>query len=304
MSRNNLRGQLLYNPPPPTYQTTPSSDTNRSMSPALPPRAVSSLSPYGRRSQVSTQPYTEEETEELLPRCAACLLDFGKCQYPCSFPCKHIYCTKCLLKLKDSGDEYKCPYDSTISPVVSTKCDLGFYNRIDYFRKSMRLHPDNPRLPHQLNQLRKEINCNSVPCRGMIYAGKCVLKGKCPYDHSKTKLAIACKFTDIDRKSCWECKVCLLTVSTQLPRCPVCDRLQPPPCSQVIPSVPLLPPPNRKPTNATLDLSVLADDEKNRQRVYGSELSSCVSPHFGEPVKDEASPNQAVVKVSKCCELQ
>lgn len=254
------------------------------------------------------QYYTKEEAEELLPRCAACLQDFAKGQYPCSFPCKHIYCTRCLLKLKAGADDYKCPYDSIISPVISTKYDLGFYNRIDYLRKSIHTKPDPSSILRPLEQIRKEVNCKAVACRGLLYMGKCELAGKCPYDHSGNSLGIAGKFKDADQIYCWECKVCLLTLSTSLVRCPVCDSLQSPPCTPQILCSPILQasrPLIRKPTNATLDLSVLAEDEKGRQKLGGSEVSSGLYPMV-EEMRGELRERQGevVVKISRCCELQ
>jgi len=306
MSIGELCGQGPYLPPPPSPRTLPVSDTLSSIGPLHHP---ASFLTYARKAPVRTQCYSKEEAEELLPRCAACLQDFAKCQYPCSFPCRHIYCTRCLLKLKAGADDYKCPYDATISPVLATKCDLGFYNRIDYLRKSLRANPESSSLLRSLTQLRKEVNCQSVACRGLLYLGRCELAAKCPYNHSGNSLGIAGKFKDADQVSCWECKVCLLVLSMRLSRCPVCERLQSPPCTPQILCSPLIQasrPLIRKPTNATLDLSVLAEDEKGRQKLGGSELSSGLSPKAGEvQAREEVKEMRNVeVKASRCCALQ
>lgn len=263
------------------------------------------------------QSFSKEEYEQQLPRCAACLQDFDLYQYPCQFVCRHIYCTQCLQRLKESSDGYKCIYDDTVTPVLTVKSDIGFYNRIDYFRRFVIARTDTQQtLGEQLAQLKKEVNYTSVACKNLLETSFCSLAVKCPYDHSLKSLAIARKYRVQEGDPCWDCRNCQLTVSRKLMKCPVCECEQDTPRSPQIVYSPIFRASNRrnvrKGTNATLDLSALAEDDRHKVKAGESDQSSAM-PQVLENSTQRLNGNDHLevsdglpveIKSSRCCVLQ
>jgi len=160
-----------------------------------------------------------------LPRCSGCLQDFGTARYPVFLVCKHVYCSLCLQRLKESSD-YRCLYDGTLTPAERAKEDLGFYHRIDYFRRFLLTQSDIPaNILTAFAQIQKEVNYSLTACRSQAETGSCLLDSQCPYSHTAASLEIARNFRN-SKESCWECKGCMLTLTRKLGKCPVCDGLQ------------------------------------------------------------------------------
>lgn len=173
------------------------------------------------------QYFTTDEYVQQLPRCSGCLQDFGTAQYPVLFVCKHIYCSLCLQRLKENSGAYRCLYDGILTPAESAKEDLGFYNRLDYFRRFLQAHSEvSADIIQVFAQIKKEINYSQVACRRQVDTDSCLLRSICPYSHSCTSLEIARNFRDSEVEECWECKRCLLTLTRKLEKCPVCDGFQ------------------------------------------------------------------------------
>ena len=298
------------------------------------------------------QYFTKDEYVEQLPRCAACLHDFDLYQYPVAFLCKHLYCSQCLKRLKDSGEVYRCLYDGVLTPVSATHSDIGFYNKVDYFKRFVLSRAEvSADVIRQFDQIKKDVNYKLVACRNMLDRDECALASKCPYDHSLKSIGVARKFRDADVGTCWECKVCMLTVARRLKKCPVCDAAQEEEQSPSLQNSPLLrgvyqgqtesrrerppdssegvqdgPRPVRasgKPTNPTLDLSVIAEEEKEtrRQKLAQKKGKKSANPvaedgsqggddsqQGDDPVKttedQQNTKDVPVTKPSSCCTLQ
>ena len=173
------------------------------------------------------QYFSKDEYVQQLPRCSGCLHDFDLYQYPVSFVCRHLYCSQCLKRLKDKGDAYHCLYDGTLTPISNAREDIGFYNRIDYFRRFVLTRGEvSADVIKLFDQIKKDVNFDLVACRNQLDTGACPLHSRCPYDHSAKSIGVARIFRDSDIGSCWECKTCMLTVARRLTKCPVCGALQ------------------------------------------------------------------------------
>lgn len=266
--------------------------------------------------------FSKDEYVQQLPRCSGCLHDFDLYQYPVSFVCKHLYCSQCLKRLKDKDNTYRCLYDGSLTPISNVREDIGFYNRIDYFRRFVITRSEvSADVIKLFDQIKKEVNYELVACRTQLDSGACSLHSRCPYDHSAKSLGVARIFRDSDLGSCWECRTCMLTVARRLAKCPVCGALQETQNThkmlednldrmEIMHEV-------RKPSNPTLDLSLAAGverggrDTKVRPAVKEQEEESQGregSKEREEEAKSSTNPPEPTSKPrsksTSCCTLQ
>ena len=261
------------------------------------------------------QYFSKDEYVQQLPRCSGCLHDFDLYQYPVSFICKHIYCSQCLKRLKDKDNTYHCLYDGSLTPVANVREDIGFYNRIDYFRRFVMTRSEvSADVIKLFDQIKKEVNFDLVACRTQLDTGACSMHSRCPYDHSAKSLGAARIFRDSDLGSCWECRTCMLTVARRLAKCPVCGALQETQNThkmlednldrlEIMHEV-------RKPPNPIVDLAVEGRDAKVRPVVKEQEEASQSvesSREREEEAKSSTNPPEPAPKpkskATSCCIL-
>lgn len=266
------------------------------------------------------QYFSKDEYVQQLPRCSGCLHDFDLYQYPVSFVCKHVYCSLCLKRLKETENAYRCLYDGSLTPISNARQDIGFYNRIDYFRRFVLTRSEvSADVIKLFDQITKDVNYDLVACRTQLDSGACSLHSRCPYDHSAKSLGVARIFRDSDLGSCWECRTCMLTVARRLAKCPVCGALQETQNThkrlednldrlEILHEV-------RKPSNPTLDLSLAVGmeregkDAKVRPMVkqQEEESHSKEASREQEEAKSSTDPPETKSKPRKptsCCVLQ
>ena len=170
---------------------------------------------------------SKDEYVQQLPHCSGCLQDFSPSQYPVLFLCKHIYCSLCLTRLRESQSGYHCLYDEIVTPAEEAREDISLYHRIDYFRRFVLTQNAIPTdIITLFDQLKKEVNYDLVPCGSQVDTGICPLLTHCHYNHCFKSIEIARLFRDADIGNCWECKTCMLTLTRKLGECPVCGTVQ------------------------------------------------------------------------------
>lgn len=217
---------------------------------------------------------------EDLPYCAACLHDFSASQAPCAFICGHLYCVRCLQRLRDGQGAYKCLFDGSLSAEESVHCDTELGQALEQARTGQ-----------------EGRDCNAgdlgqVTCRVAFHSSTCPRSDVCPFSHAAKSIKISQRFLTAGLAACWECQNCLLTISFTLGKCPVCDcdrdeQLKSRPSIREMKSG----------TNVTLDQSVVTEEERPKVKQMFMSLSEQITP-IGEIVKQEEPAR------SKCCVLQ
>ena len=229
---------------------------------------------------------------EVLPYCSRCLQDFDLDRYPYQLLCRHLYCSACLPTLSDARMVYRCVHDGVQSPEEGVRSDVQLYHCIDTIRKSLSdgTSPSSEPLKGQLDSLHSSINYNQVSCRMLQKSSACPYQATCPYDHSSKPQST--QVSSLASRT-WECKVCLLTLSAKLPKCPVCDsrpdeEVKRGPRSSVTRSTV-----TETRTFASLDQSQITDEEKAAKVTQGSRVF-----HNEDRVRAEEPARSA------CCTLQ
>lgn len=220
-----------------------------------------------------------------LPYCAGCLQDFSPAQAPCAFSCGHLYCPSCLPRLTDGHGSYKCLFDGNLSPEGTVHCDIELGHSIEKVRNGFEV--DSGVLSRGFN----ESNLQLVTCRAVFQSAACPRQDICPFSHASKSTKISQRFLG-SAPPCWECQDCLLTISHNVGRCPVCD------CDRD------KAPQNRASireaqagTNVTLDQSMVTEEERPKIKKTPMSLSEQMTP-IEETLKHDEPVRSA------CCLLQ
>jgi hypothetical protein len=222
---------------------------------------------------------------ERVPYCGSCLSDFDLYHYPYRLSCRHLYCSLCLSHLSTGHGAFKCLHDGALTPDDSIQSEVQLYQQITNLKKALESGQDGSAEAALLSTL---INYSLVVCRAIVQTGDCSHGEACPYDHHFKSVNLAQKHQSMEMCT-WECPVCLLTLSKQIGKCPVCDTGQEE---------------QRKPetrasvsrsTNRGTGLDQLSDEEKSR----GSRPSLAMKlPYAEDGDKLERSAR------SVCCVIQ
>ena len=159
---------------------------------------------------------------ERVPYCGSCLSDFDLYHYPYRLSCRHLYCSLCLSHLSTGHGTFKCVYDGALTPEDSIQSDVQLYQQIANLKKALESGKDGA---VEAAVLATQIDYAPVVCKLLVQAGACDLGATCPYDHNLKSVNLAQNHQSLEMCT-WECPICLLTLSKQLGKCPVCDTAQ------------------------------------------------------------------------------
>ena len=152
--------------------------------------------------------------------CGGCLLEFYFCRVLHKLDCGHLFCEKCLRRLRSGEEPYRCFYDKS---VTTTPLSYELPTPEVILTSSLRDFLSLDKLTFDLTKNIGTPNLTRVPCKQLMNDGLCLYAKDCVYNHSSKSIEKVKRFQNyLENQRIWECFDCGLTLCMRINACPVC----------------------------------------------------------------------------------